>query len=257
MPFNAPKKYWDLYDRADLEFPAYREVPKGSPGYALANVTNGELHAYSDITREATVSNEKGKELIHGYHACVSYVDAQIGKLLATLEEEGLADNTIVVLFSDHGWKLGEYNAWSKHTNYEIDARVPLLIRVPGKKGGVTSNAIVELVDVFPTLCELTGIKAPTNLEGVSLVPVLNNNTTTVKEAGFSQFLRGSKHGVSIKTKNFRYTEWFDKKANKVVAKELFDHRNDAAETRNVVKNAQYQKELKKLETLLHSYSEK
>lgn len=256
LPFNAPKKYWDLYDRDLLEFPNYRKKPKNSPAYALANITNGELHAYSDIKKGESVANEKGKELIHGYNACVSYVDHQIGKILLSLKEEGLEENTIVVLFADHGWKLGEYNAWSKHTNYEIDTRVPMMIRVPGVKNA-TTNSIVELVDVFPTLCELTGIKTPTNLEGVSLVPILNNSRATVKEVGYSQFLRGSKHGVSIKTKNFRYTEWVDKKTKKVVDKELFDHRADYEETNNVVHNSKYADELPRLEALLHVYSEK
>ncbi|MDB4297144.1 sulfatase [Flavobacteriaceae bacterium] len=251
LPFNAPKKYWDMYNRDELKFPEYRKKPQGAPGYALANVTNGELHAYSDIERKATVPDAKGLELIHGYNACVSYVDAQVGKIMKSLEDEGLADNTIVVLFADHGWKLGEYNAWSKHTNYEIDTRVPLMIRVPGLKSGVQTEALAELVDVFPTLCELTNIKAPKELQGTSLVPVLNDLDATVKEGAFSQFRRGSKEGITVRTKNLRLVKWYNKKTGKADAYELYDHRVDPNETKNVFKDAKYKKDIVRLQQLI------
>ena len=168
LAFVAPKKYWDMHDPAALPILPEQQVNPDTPSYALHN--NSELSHYVDLIdipkpRDGrTLSPEKAKQLVHGYYACVSYVDAQIGRLLAALEEEGLANNTIVILWSDHGWKLGEYRSWGKMTNYEIDARVPLMISAPGMKteslptAGKQTDQLVELLDLFPTLCDLAKI---------------------------------------------------------------------------------------------------
>ena len=169
LAFIAPKKYWDMHDPATLPVLTDQQVNPNTPRYALHN--NSELSHYVDLIDipkpwdDRTLSPEKARRLMHGYYACVSYVDAQIGRLMAALEEEGLADNTIVVLWSDHGWKLGEYRGWGKMTNYEIDARVPLFIRAPGMQtesmptAGKQTEQVVELLDLFPTLCDLAKIR--------------------------------------------------------------------------------------------------
>ncbi|MHC4995822.1 MAG: sulfatase/phosphatase domain-containing protein, partial [Planctomycetota bacterium] len=168
-----------------------------------------------------------------------TYVDALIGRLLDRLDELGLDDNTVVILWGDHGWKLGEHNSWCKQTNYEIDTRSPLIIRAPhAKANGRSTDALVEFIDIFPTLCELAGLPIPEHLEGVSLVPLLEDPENTVKDAAFSQFPRrhdrGEYHGYTIRTDRYRYVEWVDTRTGRTHATELYDHRNDPDENTNV-----------------------
>ena len=242
LPFNAPKKYWDLYDRAKIPLSPNPFLPKNAPPMA-ANM-NRELRGYRDFAdvptpHQGSVTEAQARLLRHGYFASVSYIDAQIGRLLDELDRLGIADNTIVVLWGDHGWKLGDHNGWGKMTNYEIDTRVPLIMRVPGIRGGQVCQRLVELVDLYPTLCELVGIPRRPELEGSSMVPLLHNPKRPWKPAVFSQFLRDGiwvapdgvvYMGNSIRTEHYRYVEWLRWQDKVQVATELYDLRRDPLE---------------------------
>ncbi|TWU35340.1 Arylsulfatase [Novipirellula aureliae] len=244
LAFVAPKKYWDLYEPDKLPVLTGQQVPAGSPPYAMHN--NSELSHYVDLIDmpapwdEETLPVEKMRELVHGYYACVSYIDAQIGRIMQALDEEGLRENTIVVLWSDHGWKLGEYRGWGKMTNYEIDARVPLIVSAPGMKtAGQASDSLVELLDLFPTLCELTGVDIPDFVEGKSFVPVLQDSQASIHEAAVSQYYRPYKGnefmGYSLRTDRYRYIEWRDFSTGEMVEQELYDHDANEMETKNLI----------------------
>lgn len=232
LPFIAPKKYWDLYPREAFEPSAQRDWPEGAPKDATP--TWGELRGYLDMPKQGPVSDEQARQLIHGYHACVSYTDAQIGRLLAELDRLGLRENTVVVLWGDHGWKLSEYGAWTKHTNFEIDTHAPLILRAPGFTGGERRHQLVEFVDIYPSLAELVGLKAPDSVEGVSFVPLLGEAKKQWKSATFSQYPRGKKvMGYSIRTERWRYTEW--QQNGQVIARELYDHAASDIAARNLI----------------------
>jgi arylsulfatase A-like enzyme len=240
LPFIAPKRYWDRYNRNEITLPNNYFLPKDAPQISLMNW--GELRAYSDIPSTGPVPKDKARELIHGYYACISFIDEQIGLLLRELKKTGLEKNTIVVLWSDHGWKLGEHAMWCKHTNFEIDARVPLLIRMPNaEKGGKISSEMVELVDLYPTLCELAGIKTPSACEGRSLAPILRGEKVSDwRQHALSQYKRSRKTGgditgYSIKYQDVRYTEWINNDSGKRTATEFYDHQNDPNENTNAV----------------------
>ena len=241
LAFVAPKKYWDMYDPDDLPVLTGQEMPAGAPRYALHN--NSEITHYVDMMdtpppwSDREVDEATSRRILHGYYACVSYVDAQIGRLLNVLDEEGLAENTIVVLWSDHGWKLGEYRGWGKMTNYEIDVRVPFILSAPdiNESAGRSSEALVELLDIYPTLCELAGIEAPHFVEGKSLVPVLRSPQTQVHQAAVSQYYRryeGQEYmGYSLRTDKYRYVEWRGFATGETLNQELYDHSGDSAPT--------------------------
>ena len=195
LAWISPKKYWDLYDPKTLPVITDGEVTPNTPPYALSD--SYELTHYMDLIDfpkpwdERRVTDTLARRLMHGYYASVSYVDAQIGRLLKTLDEEGLADNTIIVLWSDHGWKLGEHNGWGKMSNYEIDTRVPFIIAAPGlKTAGRTTDTPVELLDIYPTLCDLAGIDTPDFVQGESLLPLLRNPTAKPDRVAHSQYYR-------------------------------------------------------------------
>lgn len=241
LPFNAPKRYWDRIDADAIELPAVRRPPANAPGWQLANY--GELRSYSDISKQAPIDDEQTLALIHAYRACVAYVDAQVGLLLDALDESGVADNTIVVLWSDHGWKLGEYGSWCKHSNVEFDLRVPLLARIPGMaSAGQRTPALVELVDLFPTLCDAAGLPVPDHLEGTSFVPLTEDASLPWKTAAFSSYPRnafwmGTRQplmGATMRTDTWRYTRWFPTNSpDENAAYELYDHRIDPLEVRS------------------------
>jgi iduronate 2-sulfatase len=239
LPFSAPKKYWDLYSREHIPLPAQRALPKNIPSYAAHH--NEELKGYNDIDPDNLNTDNKIRELLHGYYAAISYTDAQIGRVLAELNRLGLTKNTIIVLWSDHGFHLGEKGLWAKSTNYELDTRVPLIIAAPGKKIGVKSNALVELVDLYPTVADLGGLRIPDNLEGTSVAPLLASPNQSWKSAVFSQFPRPWIYktapdlmGYTMRTDRYRYVEWHDFKTDEVKAIELYDHRVDPAEVNNI-----------------------
>ncbi|MCX5659742.1 MAG: sulfatase [Planctomycetota bacterium] len=237
LPFVAPKRYWDLYRREEIALADNPFFPKGAP--ALAGTTWGELRAYHGIPATGPVTDDQARTLIHGYLACVSYVDAQIGRLLDELDRLGLRENTIVVLWGDHGWKLGEHGLWCKHTNFEMDTRSTLIVAAPGQASAGTpgkhTTALTEFVDIYPTLCELSGLPLPQHLEGTSFAPLLETPDRAWKQAAFSQYPRGGGvMGYSMRTDRYRYTQWQEQKSHKVVARELYDHQLDPEENRNV-----------------------
>ena len=229
LPFNAPKRYWDLYDPATFDLKDDSQRVNGIPEHA--HHSHRELGGYRDMPKDEHLDAATTRTLRHGYHACVSYTDAQIGKLLAALDQLGLAQNTIVVLWGDHGWSLGEKDRWGKGTNFERDTRVPLLIRTPGLQApGAAAAGLVELVDVFPTLAELASLPAPQGLDGRSLVPMLADPQSPGREAVLSQFARPFSAntpefmGYSLRTGTRRYTRWITWPARELVAEELYDY---------------------------------
>ena len=240
LPFVAPKKYWDLYQREQFKLPERTTPPEGAPEFAPT--AWGELRQYSDIPATGQLSAEKARELIHGYHAAVSYMDAQFGRVLDELDKLDLARNTIIVLWGDHGWHLGDHGMWCKHTNYEQAAHIPLLVVAPGvTKPGTTIKALAESVDLYPTLCELAGLKAPSGLDGMSLVPALRDpEGGRTKEAVFHAYPRSPKGmgeiiGRAVRTNRYRLVEWKKPGATPETAiLELYDYENDPGETKNL-----------------------
>ena len=187
LDFIAPKRYWDLYDPADIELAAQNRAPKD--GAATGLHASFELRTRHGIPKKGPIGDDLARTLLHAYYACVSYVDAQIGLMLAALDEAGMRDNTIVIVWGDHGWHLGDMGIWGKATNYEIATRVPLLIWTPGMKArGASTEALVELVDMYPSLCELAGLPLPDHLEGTSFAPLLDDPGLSWKKGAVSQF---------------------------------------------------------------------
>ncbi|MCA9102738.1 MAG: sulfatase [Planctomycetales bacterium] len=234
LPFNAPAQYWDEYDAENVELPPNPAPPDDVPAVALHHYTVGD---------ETELSDADVRQLRHGYLAATSYMDAQIGKLLDRIEQLGLGDRTIVVFWSDHGFHLGEHGLWGKTSNFELDARVPMIIKLPGgANAGERCDGLVELLDLYPTIVELAGLPQPAGLEGTSLRPLLDDPSQSVKPAAYTQHPRPAYYddrpevmGVSVRTDGVRYTEWRDFSSGEVRARELYDHRRDPGETRNVV----------------------
>ena len=248
LPFNAPKKYWDMYDPKKIKVPA-RKRPTDAPKLAFTNW--GELRSYAGMPASGHLDDSVTRKLIHGYYACVSYIDAQVGRIMAELDRQGLAGNTVIVLWGDHGWKLGDYGDWCKHTNFELDVHVPLIVAAPGTKGARKCDALVEFVDIYPTLAELTGTKAPPHCEGDSMVPLLKDPKRKWKPAAFSQYPRGRFMGYSMRTARWRYTQWQERRSGTVIERELYDHKNDPGETANVVENDEHAAVVKKLAAMM------
>lgn len=252
LPFVAPKKYWDMYDPADIEIPS-REEPVDMADVALT--TWGELRAYADIPAKGPCSDEQTRTLIHGYRACVSYADAQIGRVLAALDSEGLRENTLIVLWSDHGWKIGDYGSWCKHTNFELDARVPLIFSGAGVPAGQTSKAMVENIDIYPTLTQWCGLETPEACEGDSLMALFADANAPWKTSALSQYPRGGGMGYSLRSGTWRYTQW-RRKNGKVFARELYDHSQSDLATVNVVAAPEHQETVREMEALLAKHLE-
>lgn len=227
LPFIAPQKYWDLYDHDKIQLPENYKVPQDAPEESIHN--SGELRAYAGIPRKGPVSEETARNLIHGYYACVSYTDAQIGKLLEELDRLELSDNTIVVLWGDHGWNLGDHTLWCKHSCYESSLQIPLLVRAPGIQGGQRRSALIETIDVYPSLCTLAGIPLPEHLAGQSFVELMRNPDTKWKEAAVSRF----RNGDTIRTDALRYTEYTNPKGKRT-SRMLYDHSSDPLENQNL-----------------------
>jgi iduronate 2-sulfatase len=250
LPFNAPEEFWDLYDRDQIKLPGNPYPPKDVPDYALH--TNGELRSYSGVPQKGDITDDMTLELRHGYYACVSYIDSLLGDLMSDFDELGLRENTIIVFWSDHGFKLGEHSLWHKHTNFELDCRVPFMISAPGYRNGQRTGSLVELLDIFPTLCDLAGLPTPDDLDGTSLLSVLKNPETSVRPFARSQYPRGGDvMGYAIKTDRYRYVEWTKTSSGKVLAQELYDHFIDGQENVNQAGNPSYQMELGRVAGLL------
>ncbi len=232
LPFTAPKKYWDMYSREDISLPESYLQPESTPKQAYHNF--GELRNYETVPKNGDLDIKLEKELIHGYYACVSYIDAQIGLVLKELENLGLAENTIVVLWGDHGWNLGDHKLWCKHCTFETSLRAPLVIHVPGKTTGTTTDAITEFIDIYPTLCDLTGIEKPGHLEGESLVPLIESGIRE-KDYAVSKF----KDAVTLIKGTLFYTEWTNDHGV-AYARMLFDHATDPLELDNLAEKPEY-----------------
>jgi arylsulfatase A-like enzyme len=276
LPFVSPKKYWDLYNREEMPLAPFQEKTANAVEAAYHNA--GEIRGYTDIPPLTSFTDQKNygitlpvdkqKELIHGYYAAVSYTDANVGILLNTLDSLGLTSNTIIVLWGDHGWHLGDHNLWCKHTNFEQATRTPLIISSPKVKSSKT-NSTTEFVDIFPTLCDLAGLEIPTNLAGKSLVSLMKKPTSVVKEYAVSQYPRSNGGtetdrsgyadskvmGYSIRNQQYRFTLWMgnnyrsSQPFNKdyIIGTELYDYKNDPLEKVNVAKETKYTKVSKKM----------
>ncbi|WP_298493907.1 sulfatase [uncultured Algibacter sp.] len=281
----SPKKYWDLYDREKIKLSTQTESPEN--GATMGLHPSFELRVRSGIPKKGEIDDELALTLKHAYLACVSYVDAQIGKMITALEEAGVRDNTIIIVWSDHGWHLGDMGIWGKATNYEIATRVPMMIwtpDMPKESQGKTTNALVELIDMYPTLTELAGIETPTHVEGTSFKTLIENPNAEWKTAAFSQFpspalrewgafpirpsmretyfgpllkevegkikaQQGKKWdrdlfennlmGYAMRTQQHRFIVWKDrtKPNTEPVFVELYDHKTDPFETKNIAKN--------------------
>jgi arylsulfatase A-like enzyme len=233
LPFAAPRKYWDMYSPEDIRLARNPFPPKDAPDVALHN--SSELRQqYQGVPKSGTIDQELARNLVHGYYACVSYVDAQVGRVLDELERLGLADNTLVVLWGDHGWHLGEHGLWCKHTNFEVATRSTLIMSAPGMKaGGQKTSSLVEFVGIYPTLCDLAGLPQPTTLEGTSFAKLFDDPKREISKVAFSQYPRGKVMGYSMRTDRYRYTEWRATSDGQVQAAELYDHVTDPEENVN------------------------
>jgi len=239
LPFSAPKKYWDSYDRANLPMPVYEKPPEGAPDFA--GKEDGEIAAFTPIPRTngTPFESDLTQKLIHGYYASVTYMDAQLGKVLDALEETGFADNTIVVLWGDHGFHLGDHGVWTKHTNYEQAVRIPVIIRTPDRRNaGKNAIQLTETVDIYPTLASLAGLPAPQTsqpIDGLDLSPVLSTPGKTIRDYAYHTFNRGNRNGRAIRSARYRLIEWlpFGKSATEAIY-ELYDFQEDPLETRNI-----------------------
>jgi len=235
LPFLSPQKYWDLYDIEDIDIPDNYGPPEGAPEVALHN--SGELRNYAGIPQEGPVDRETARKLIHGYYASVSFIDAQIGRLLDSLDEQGLAENTIIVLWGDHGWQLGEHGMWNKHSCFETSMHAPLIIAAPQAKGvkpGTRVSALTEFIDIYPTLTELAGIPAPEHLEGTSAVPLMVDPSAPWKDYAVGRY----RSGDTIRSDRHRYSEYADEEGD-VHARMLYDHEVDPDENVNVSEEAE------------------
>lgn len=238
LPFSVPKRYWDMYDPAKLPMPAFEQLPEGAP--AFAGKTGGEIIAYEPVPEKVAGKNYPEalkRKLIHGYYAGVSYVDAQIGKVLDALEREGLAENTIVVLWGDHGFHLGDHGIWTKHTNFEQAVHLPIIFAGPGAGApGSAPGQLAETVDIYPTLVKLAGIRLPAGtqpIDGADLTPVLRDPGKRVRPYAYHAFNRPGRIGQAIRTERYRLVRW-TQEATGARAYELYDMAGDPGETRNM-----------------------
>ncbi len=245
LPFNAPEKYWDLYNPSDISLPENTYKPKNAPDESMHNW--GELRAYAGIPAKGPLTDEDALNLKHGYYACVSYTDAQVGKVLNALDSLGMRENTVVVLWGDHGWNLREHGLWCKHCNFHTSLHTPLIVSAPGYSKGKTSEAITEYVDVYPSLCQLAGVPVPEHAEGNSFVHVLDNPAAEIDGLAVCRWNEG---WTLIKDQYF-YTEWFDEN-DSVYARMLYDHSNDPDENVNIAVNEENKKLIEQLSATLH-----
>ena len=244
LPFIAPEKYFDLYDPDEIALAANPFPPRDAPKFATYNWN--DLRHYYGIPDVGPVSEKQARELKHAYYACVSYTDAQVGRLLNNLDALGLKENTIVVLWGDHGWQLGEHGMWDKHSNFETSTHAPLIIRVPGQQPART-EALVEFVDIYPTLSELCLLSLDEGLEGRSFVPLIKNPDLKWKSAAFSQYQRvipgygkiARGMGYSMRTDRYRFTEWLVP-GTEFRTYELYDHHSDPQENLNLADRTEH-----------------
>ncbi|MBA4752417.1 MAG: sulfatase [Sphingopyxis sp.] len=236
LPFSVPKRYWDMYDPARLPMPQFEQLADGAPAYT--DKQGGEINAYREPPQDIRgdkFSPELKRQLLHGYYAGVSYVDVQIGKVLEALERNGLAKNTVVVLWGDHGYHLGDHGIWTKHTNLEQATRIPLIFAGPGIARGKGTGQLAETVDIYPTLAALAALPAPTGpqpIDGTSLAPVLRDTKARVRDYAYHAYPRPGRLGQAIRTDRYRLVRWTQEKTG-ARDYELYDLVGDPEETRN------------------------
>lgn len=282
LPFVAPKRYFDLYQPTPEWLPEVRRPATDAPIMAYFNSDgyagmlkkfdlqlpyppktaddavrwNGfELRSYNGMPKDGPIDDDLQIRIRQAYMACISYVDAQIGRLLDELDRTDRWSRTIVLLWADHGWHLGEHGAWSKMTNYEIATRVPLLIAAPGlSSAGHSTQSLAELLDLYPTLCDLASLPIPGHCDGKSLLPILSDPAATVHQAARSQFPRYKTHlGRAIRTDRHRYVEWTHRTTGHLEARELYDHQADPHETRNLADDETARPTLNRLAQILRT----
>ncbi len=268
LPWTAPKKYWDLYDRKSLPLAEFRSFAENDEPWFYH--TSNELRSYTDengnqiyaqLEHGIPLLESEQKKLIHGYLAAVSYIDTQIGKILNKLKELDLEDNTIVVLWGDHGWHLGDHGIWGKSTNFEQATQTPMIFRVPWIQTHVV-NQPTEFVDIYPTLCALADMEVPPHLKGDNLIPLMENRKGQSLPYAFSQFTRDEKMGYAIRSDRYRYVEWvkngkhYDPKADysNIVEQQLFDYQTDPHERVNAANTKEYENIQQELEKVLHEW---
>jgi iduronate 2-sulfatase len=237
MPFYVPKKYWDLYPRDSVQLAPHRQRPAKAPEQLKGS---GEFRSYHLADLDPN-SDEFHRIMRHGYLACTSYADKLTGDVLAELDRLGLAENTIVVIWGDHGWHLGEHNFWGKHNTMHLATRVPLIVKVPGKKPGASSS-LVETTDLFPSLCALAGIAAPATVQGRDFSTLLDAPQKPFHEAAYSRFLTAD----TVITDHFSYTSYEGGKSEM-----LYNLSKDPRENRNVADDPKYAETITTMKKLL------
>ncbi|MEL7121099.1 MAG: sulfatase-like hydrolase/transferase, partial [Bacteroidota bacterium] len=235
--------------RSSIPLAPFQQKSENGPQLAYKGPKLGEIAAYSDIQEERPIKEDKQRELIHGYMASVSYVDAQIGLLLDKLEELGIADNTIICLWGDHGFHLGDHGLWTKHTNFEQAVRSPMIISSPAGFTPSKTNAPVEFVDIFPTLCSLADLDIPKYLPGKNLVPIMKGSSKSVRHSAMAQYTRGpSRMGYTLRSERYRYVKWIEMKyyegemKGSLITNELYDYEKDPLETINLADDPKYRR---------------
>lgn len=237
LPFSVPKKYWDYYDPLKVPLPDYEKPPQGAPEFAVKK--RGELFNFDPIQAngDGLLNEELKRKLIHGYYASISYMDAQVGKVLKELQRLGLDKNTIIVLWGDHGWHLGDHGIWTKHTNYEQATRIPLIIKVPNAPENTAVDQPVETVDIYPTLVDLANFNmpgVPQPIDGKSLRKIIFNPTQKIKNHIYHTFIRNGYLGEAIRTKRHRMVRWTHLKNKNMKEFELYDYAKDPLEKENI-----------------------
>ena len=245
LPFNAPKRYWDLYDREKIELVDNPYIPIGAPREAI-HQWNELRGMYGGIPNEGALSDELARTLMHGYYACISYTDAMIGRLLDELEELCMRENTIVILWGDHGWQLGEHSLWCKHSLFETSLHAPLIISAPGESSGQRVESLVEFVDIYPTLCELAGVDIPSHAQGRSLASLIRDPDAPFKEAIFGRYHGGE----CVRTDSYQYSEWTSG------ARMLYNHNTDPDENLNIAEDPRYKEIVESHKSLLENHRE-
>ncbi|RKN83447.1 sulfatase [Ulvibacterium marinum] len=248
LPFVAPKKYWDLYDPQTIMLPEHPNLPKDSPAGAWHNFE--ELRAYANIANDTLpIPKDQVLKLRHGYYACVSYIDAQIGQVVDKLKELGQYENTIIVIWGDHGWSLGEHGLWCKHSCLEKALRTTLIIKPQGSDKVGSSDALVSLIDVYPTLSDMAGLEIPDHLKGKSLAPLFENPNEKINDYLFSRY----ENGETVKGDRYIYTQYFDADG-KFESHMLYDHKNDPEETINIVDASEHAETVARLKAALKKH---
>lgn len=254
LPFIAPQRFWDIYNPAEIELAPFQQHAVGNSGYGYT--TSGETRGYDGVPDDGDIPEETQRLMIHGYLACVSWVDYLVGQLLGELESLGEIDNTVIILWGDHGFHLGDHGQWGKHTPFEEAIRTPLILVDPRRgPGGILTQAPAEFTDVFPTLCELAGLDTPSQLQGVSLAGCLDSAATFPRPASTAIYKSKGALGYTVRTPRYRYIEWVSNKSAEVVGRDLFDFKKDPLGKFNHASNPEYTDVLNQMAAYLHADS--